>query len=438
MEDLKPLIRKFLNKIGADILKIQFEELSFNKGDFWKLMKVIPKLRELEMNNLYFSMKSDPDNEDFGKFELKHLTKLEIFHSTNLGFLATLVPTSLKILEFFCNWKTRFHAEVLGKQKQLEELSLRDCEIYKFKFDPENCHIKKLTIDSLEFPNDSAFEKFSDFMKIQESVTELWFGTYEKFKSKTYDVIPEHLLGLKTLKKLGINCDYLWDFRHILGPKFSNPALETLIIKWPRRIDDDFKLLPRFFPNVTDLKITGFYFGLYLQSINSMKIKKLEMECMSKEMLTQLELKQLQELHVTQLANFLHQPQNPNDLETVNLEWTIFIDNHSQLKILHLPQCHITVEQLQIALENLPLLESLEVIVSGFNYGFVDNYTKLSDEEFKKQYMKEQAERTAQLIGENYDRFAHWKLQFEYCDKNIEPIILDYLEKHFPDVSLIK
>ncbi len=62
---------------------------------------------------------------------------------------------------------------MLGKQKQLEELSLRSCQIEDFKFDPENCHIKKLEICRVGFQNESAFEKFSDFLKIQKSVAEL-------------------------------------------------------------------------------------------------------------------------------------------------------------------------------------------------------------------------------------------------------------------------
>jgi hypothetical protein len=103
-----------------------------------------------------------------------------------------------------------------------------------------------------------------------------------------------------------------------------------------------------------------------------------------------------------------------------------------------MPYCYISVEQLQITLENLPLLESLEVIVDDFNYGFVADFSKLSDEELKTQYEKEQAERAAQLIGENYDRFEHLKIHLDDCNMNIGPIMLNYLEKHHPGITLIK
>jgi hypothetical protein len=70
--------------------------------------------------------------------------------------------------------------DLLGKQKHLEELSLCACKINEFKlFDPENCHIEKLTIDYLEFLNERAFEKFSEFVKIQESVTESKLSIHE-------------------------------------------------------------------------------------------------------------------------------------------------------------------------------------------------------------------------------------------------------------------
>ncbi len=85
------------------------------------------------------------------------------------------------------------------------------------------------------------------------------------------------------------------------------------------------------------------------------------------------------------------QASNQNGLETVNLKWEIFISNHSQLKILHM-LANFGVEQLQIALENLPFLESLEGILSGCNFGFSEDFAKLSDDEFKEQYKKEQAE----------------------------------------------
>jgi hypothetical protein len=252
---------------------------------------------------------------------------------------------------------------------------------------------------------------------------------------------------LKTLNKLAINYKYVQIISDLSSLKLCNPAVNTLIITEPPS-RADLKSLPKLFPNVTDLKITWSWSGAWiftyqmdLQPINSMKqIRKFEIvnTTEGENVFTQLNLKQLQELRVGISKNFVRQAWSGVDLETVNLIWRTFTSNHSQLKILHIPQCHISVEELQIALENLPLLESLEVGVKGFNYGFATDFAKLSDEEFKEQYEKEQAERAAELIGENYDRFEYLQLRFGPFYHNIELIMLEYLTKHHPNVSLNK
>jgi hypothetical protein len=207
----------------------------------------------------------------------------------------------------------------------------------------------------------------------------------------------------------------------------------------------ELKTLSKLFPNVTDLKITWdcaedesvkfsccLDFKEDLQPINSMKqIRKLEMDYMNEEKLAQLDLKQLQELHVTGWVNDVW---NNSDLEF----WSTFISNHSQLSVLHRPYCSLNVEKLQITLENLPLLKSLELGVKDFNFGFLTDRTKFSDEKFLAQYKKEQVERAAQLIGENYDRFDHLKLYFPEESCGIETDMLDHLKKYYPGVNLTK
>ncbi len=351
----------------------------------------------------------------------------------------------------------RWNAQVLAKQKQLEELYLEDCQIKEFNFDTENCHIGKLEIHHLKFLNDSAFEKFSEFMKIQESVTELKFVIHEEYrlKDRHYAGFLTHLLNSETLKKVTIDCQYNNEIISILSSlKVCNPAVDTLIIMKLPTFRVDFKFLPKFFPCVTDLKIIwklrksdlfhrdSFWAEeLDLQPINSIKqIKKLEIEYLSKQMLSHLDLKQLQEFRVETSKNFVVRAWNNNELETVNLNWRTFVNNHSQLEVLHVPYCSISVEQLQIALENLPLLKSLEVRVSGYNYGFATDIAQLSDEEFVARYEKEQAERAAQLIGENYDRLENLQLYFVYfvSETAEKTIMLNYLESQYPGVKFWK
>jgi hypothetical protein len=396
----------------------------------------------LEINEIFIGeFDSDEESETLA-FELKQLTKLKITNLTNLNSLRsfiTFVPTSLKILKFFyIVWKDE--QELLGKQKYLRELSLKSCTIKDFEFDPENCHIEKLVIKNFYFPNYKAFEMFSRFMKIQQSVTELDFfiSKEEMMWDRDYVGILTHLLNLKTLKKFSIGYDYqkLTIFPHL---KVCNPAVETLIIKDPPYEGTDLTLLPKFFPNVTNLKITwpdadvhtlpGRFF-VDLQPINSMKkIKKLDIYYMTGEMLTQLELKEMREFHMSELL-LVDDVLATDELLWIDClaNWKTFTANHSQLEVLHMPECYMCVEFLQITLENLPLLKSLDIAV----YGFILDNSEISADEYKK----EQAEKVARLIGEKYDRFEHFKLDFE--DDFIRTIVLNYLEEHYPDVKLNK
>jgi hypothetical protein len=62
-KSLKPPIQEFLQKIGADILKIKFNGLFFFKSDFWKLMKALPKIEELKMEEVDLPNENDHHDE---------------------------------------------------------------------------------------------------------------------------------------------------------------------------------------------------------------------------------------------------------------------------------------------------------------------------------------------------------------------------------------
>jgi hypothetical protein len=101
-EELSPAILKFLSKTGAHILKIKFhnvifENLTFENSDFFDLMKALPKLEELEINESFFTKSYSGEN--CMDFKLEHLTKLEINGSLELQAFAAFVPASLKNFE---------------------------------------------------------------------------------------------------------------------------------------------------------------------------------------------------------------------------------------------------------------------------------------------------------------------------------------------------
>jgi hypothetical protein len=80
----------------------------------------------------------------------------------------------------------------------------------------------------------------------------------------------------------------------------------------------------------------------------------------------------------------------------------------------------MSIEQLQVTLENLKLLKSLEFRVCGCDTAlFFENF-----EIYEEKY-KEQAYKIGKLIAENYDRLQHLKLDFD--DELISFWILLYL-----------
>jgi hypothetical protein len=169
-----------------------------------------------------------------------------------------------------------------------------------------------------------------------------------------------------------------------------------------------------------------------LQPINSMKkIRKLEIDYMTEEMLAQLGLG-LKELREFQMKEIISTNDEESDDEVWLDGWKTFIDNHNTLEVLQVLDARLSVQQLQFMLETMPVLKSLEFGVYGCDMALVPKYPEYSAEEYKK----DQAEKTAKLIGENYDRFKHLKLDFD--DGDIYAWVLNYLESHYRGVNLNK
>ncbi len=242
---------------------------------------------------------------------------------------------------------------------------------------------------------------------------------------------------MKSLKILSFDCNYaiLEVFSRL---KIYNPAVDTLTIKNLPKQTNHLKSLSKFFPNVTDLKITWpddkfynkhsiHYFFVELQPINSMTmVRKLEIEYTTEEMLAKLELKELREFHSKEIASTLGYTESAWD--HLN-NWRTFISNHGRLEVLHIPSFSLCVDKIQIMLKNFKLLNSLEFTVGHCDFAVLP---KKSSE----QYKKEQAEKVALMIGENYDRLEHLKLDFK--DDGIRTWVLECFEEHYPGLKLNK
>jgi hypothetical protein len=238
-----------------------------------------------------------------------------------------------------------------------------------------------------------------------------------------------------------------------------NPTVEDLnVFSLPN--ETDLQKLPQFFPNVTDLYISWDDDSIddnsstNLRPINSMqKLRNFETNYMTEEMFSQLELKQMEDFRMPYFfgenpfpnyteAAFMDDTFNeplPNEiLEGRSASWRSFVNNNCQLEVLDLPDIKIHLELLQIALEKLPLLESLRVIVNGCNYSSAryqpeyEHSIDLDFEDYKKAYVIEQAKKTAKLIGENYDRFDLLVLKLEDDGEHV----VNYLKKYYSNVKI--
>jgi hypothetical protein len=430
----EPKIVEIMKRIGANVMEVQLDDLQVTDVVFLELMKLLSNLRELTISGLENILESELSSPGF---KLKHLIKLEIQAVTNLKIFGMLVPNSLKILKLSENTSSEMEtnpcwdAEILAKQTRLEELILDGFKINVFEFDPENCHIRKLEVRKLAFLNQLSFKKFSDFMKIQESVAELELSIGDgELKNHDYAGILTHLLSLKSLKKLAINCHDSNEIFTVFS-KFNlcNPVVDTLIIQ-NLASGANLKWLPKFFPSVTDLKITWpdsdflkFFdtqFLADLKPINSMKIRKLEIDFLTEQMLVDLDLKQMQELII---KSGLLSPLKA------------FFTKHCQLKTFHITVVVLRIGYLPFILETLPLLKSLELELFGYTDACSTEITPQGELQVRRE--KELSEKAARLIGENYARFEHLKLNFGPASR-LERIILDFLGKHYPGVTLRK
>jgi hypothetical protein len=88
------------------------------------------------------------------------------------------------------------------------------------------------------------------------------------------------------------------------------------------------------------------------------------MDYLTEGMISELELKQLRVLRITE--DFGSRSIGRN------LGWIHwFVNNNGQLKVLDMPNCRVSIEHLQIMFENLSLLKILKLKVDHFNSGFL-------------------------------------------------------------------
>jgi hypothetical protein len=149
-------------KIRSNCTRI-YIDLNVSDADFLKLMRFMPNLRELSISGWKIETSIvQPADADFQLTRLKSLTC-----NVDLGSLTALIPSSLSNFKYYCVDGSSV-ADILARQEKLVNLSLLFMKIDVFEYHSNNCRIKKLEIHDLVFPVKSEFQKFSNFMKIQE------------------------------------------------------------------------------------------------------------------------------------------------------------------------------------------------------------------------------------------------------------------------------
>ncbi len=208
--------------------------------------------------------------------------------------------------------------------------------------------------------------------------------------------------------------------------------------------------LPINFPNISELIIYFDYASIRnngnpsidLSPIKSIKkLSKFHTNYMNNEMFIQLDLKKLREFEMSEIevAPFIEYSGFWNDdsnelvpietLESRSTSWKIFNNKNCLLETLEIPDVSLNLELFQITLETLTLLKSLRVRVGGYNYSSAD-YPEYTYEGYLDYYKKEQAKKTAKMIGENYDRFEYLQI---YCEVSHPQFEIE-LKKH-PNVK---
>jgi hypothetical protein len=80
-----------------------------------------------------------------------------------------------------------------------------------------------------------------------------------------------------------------------------------------------------------------------------------------------------------------------------------------------MPRCESSLQHLLVTLEGLPLLKSLETNVNGSTFAVPVDMSQSDLAEYMANSRKEQTEKAAKLIEENYARFEHLKVDHSFA-----------------------
>jgi hypothetical protein len=446
---------KLFQKIGANLSRLCILEHSvLTNRQFLELLDQTRDLEELYLENI--ELKATNHQADLGDFKsldrlvvllTKNVKNHEIIHLIARNSLPgyTVGGDAFNLNNTPKYWKdkdSKTLCKILMKTEGMDILNMSGMTLSRFECSPKNCSIKQFSTNGLTFLERDAFLNFKNFMLMQKCVTEYGLFIAESDCSTDLSTMPElnrhdyteilgHVLNLKSLK------DFSFVFSNsttkmlnlFKTAKICNPSVEILkICDIP--VGLDFGIFARSFPNVNSLKIKhhwaehqfgstdGLEYMLYdIKSLKSMEnVEKLKFNFANEFMIGQIELKGLRELIITEYYTDSYRiyyefegsrapilAGNRTDLidiETFDVEyyahtvkWMNFVKKNQQLESFHIIKTalKLTCVHLEILLTKLPNLKSLEVQ--------------------RIQIYEIAMERIADVIGRNYDRLDHFKVE---------------------------
>ncbi len=470
------MVMKLLKKIGANLKKIIIYAGSIlTNRQLLELLDQARNLKQLYMDDV--ELKSTNDQADLGEF--KRLDGLKVFQPIrviNHEILHLIPPSTLpeykidgdyyllpKKSKYWKDKDSKTVSKILMKTENLEILCLSGMTLSRFECSPKNCNLKSISINCVTFLEREAFLNFKKFVMMQKSLThfssfieEIDYQTdlslMPELNRHDYTEIFEHVYNLKTLNEVGLMFRICTTkmINLLNTAKICNPSVKTLKILAPVKVD--FGAFARCFPNVDCLDIVhswgrfnqysgiaGMEYMCYeMKSLNTIEnVKKLEFNYVNEYMIGQIELKKLRELTITEYYNdhypiyyefegsrgsfFSGARTDLIDIETFDVEyyphaakWINFAKKNQQLEVFKILKGSITCVHLEILMTKLPNLKSLEVERIWI---------------YKIAY-----ERIIDVIGRNFDRFEHIKMELiNYLQ--IQDKMEDRLKQMHPNVT---
>jgi hypothetical protein len=421
-------LKKLFDRIGENLLEISFERVEMTWELFQGILVKTSDLLKLELDLCGFYGNSE--ELDFKCKNLKELVKRKSYCP---AAFSKFIPDDLKQLTMDGNY-TR-HDEILNRQTALRSLTLEDYCLKNFEFSSGNCKIKELNLKVFDIPQEADLQQFTEFMKIQKSVSNFQFSFYIYKIDDSIEILL-HILSLKSLRELtcGPQKEVL---AKLEAAKLCNPALEKIEIDYdPECYPPDFKTYATLFPNIESLKlifdvevpnendpmaspnVNSSLRDVDLSSISFLKnLKKLHLNYYNETILGQISLKNLREIvgdshHVPEDSFPFYDSSDDEDGGFLGPEdhWRIFISENSTLESLELFNYWVTFDQLKDTLEGLPLLKKFK-----FNVNLTT---------------EDEVEKSLKLIGKYYAGFESMRIHL-----NKGSTAGDYVKEHYPQLK---